>query len=232
MQVAPPNILLVEDDTTLRALIASGLQREGYVITDVAAAQPALTALERQSFALAICDIMLPDQDGIALTGQIKQRQPFCAVLMLTALGDTEEKLKAFAAGADDYLVKPFDFRELLARMQALLKRYGSLAQPEAASLLQYHDLRVDLRTAEVTRAGQSIALTPREFQLLVFLLQHKEQVLSRDAIAAAVWQMHHDTGTNFVDVYIAYLRKKIDKPFANKLIHTKTGMGFVLRHL
>lgn len=224
-------ILLVEDDATLRQLIASGLEGHGYRVLPHGTAAHALAGAAVQPIALAICDIMLPDMDGVALARQLKVSQPQLPILMLTALGDTEEKLKAFAAGADDYLVKPFDFRELLARLQALLRRSAALDSQEPETLLQYHDLQVDLRTAQVRRSHLSIELTPREYQLLVYLLRYKEQVVSREAIAAEVWQMHHDTGTNFIDVYIAYLRKKIDKPFDKKLIHTKTGMGFILKH-
>ena len=147
---------------------------------------------------------------------------------MLTALGATDDKLDGFDAGADDYMVKPFDFRELNARIKVLLKR-GNSDKKDLPHELSYADLRIDLQGKNVERNGISIKLSPKEYNLLLYMVENAERVLSRIEIAEKVWNTHFDTGTNFIDVYINYLRKKIDRNFEPKLIHTKAGMGFIL---
>lgn len=149
---------------------------------------------------------------------------------MLTALGATDDKLDGFDAGADDYMVKPFDLRELNARINVLLKRNGSPAKSITNNELKYDELYIQLDTRKVFRAGKEIKLTPKEFDLLKYLLENPEKVLTRSQIAETVWDAHFDTGTNFIDVYINYLRKKIDKDFEFKLIHTSPGIGFILK--
>lgn len=149
---------------------------------------------------------------------------------MLTALGTTDDKLDGFDAGADDYLVKPFDFRELDARIRVLLKRKGNQPEERRRQQLVYADLSINLQTKTALRGGKEIKLTPKEFNLLTYMVENPERVLSRVEIAEKVWDTHFDTGTNFIDVYINYLQKKIDKDFEMKLIHTKPGMGFMLR--
>jgi DNA-binding response OmpR family regulator len=149
-------------------------------------------------------------------------------VLMLTALGTTEDKLTGFESGADDYLVKPFEFRELLARIRSLLKRI-SVAET-GGNILTVLDLEVNLSTYEVTRNGKTIELTQKEFALLVYLLRNKGKVVSRMEIAENVWDINFDTGTNIIDVYVNFLRKKMDKDFSPKLIHTQTGVGYILK--
>lgn len=146
---------------------------------------------------------------------------------MLTALGTTDDKLEGFDAGADDYMVKPFDFRELDARIKVLLKRNTQQTNNQT-SQIKYADLIIDLNNKEAKRENQSIKLSPKEYSLLLYMIKNPERVLSRTEIAKEVWDTHFDTGTNFIDVYINYLRKKIDKPFSTKLIHTKPGMGFI----
>jgi len=148
---------------------------------------------------------------------------------MLTALGTTDDKVEGFNAGADDYLVKPFEMRELLVRIRALLKRNNKIAN-STGFILRFADLEMNLHTKIVKRAGIEIRLTPKEFNLLEYMLQNPNRVLSRTEIAEKVWDTHFDTGTNFIDVYVNYLRKKIDKNFEEKLIHTKSGMGFILK--
>ena len=148
-------------------------------------------------------------------------------ILMLTALGSTDDKLEGFDAGADDYMVKPFDFRELNARIKVLLKRNTEQTAPEPEQLT-YANLRIDLRQHEVFRGQTPVRLSPKEYNLLVYMTQHAERVISRMEIAENVWNTHFDTGTNFIDVYINYLRKKIDRDFEPKLIHTKPGVGFI----
>ena len=147
---------------------------------------------------------------------------------MLTALGSTDDKLDGFDAGADDYMVKPFDFRELYARIRVLLKRKLAVVT-DVEEELNYADLSVNLLDKSVKRAGRDIKLSPKEYNLLVYMIENAEKVVSRMDIADKVWNTHFDTGTNFIDVYINYLRKKIDRDFETKLIHTKTGMGFIL---
>lgn len=147
---------------------------------------------------------------------------------MLTALGTTEDKLSGFDSGSDDYLVKPFEFRELLARIRSLLKR-TAIAET-GGNLLTLMDLEVNLNTYEVSRSGRKIELTQKEFALLVYLLRNKEKVVSRMEIAEKVWDIKFDTGTNIIDVYVNFLRKKIDRDFTHKLIHTQTGVGYILK--
>src|SRR5699024_8977832 len=172
---------------------------------------------------------ILPKKDGFEICKEIRISKPGIPILMLTALGTTDDKVEGFDAGADDYLVKPFEMRELLVRIRALLKRnQNSLVH--SGPVLRFADLEMDLNTKVVKRAGKKISLTPKEFKLLEYMLKHPERVLSRVEIAEKVWDTHFDTGTNFIDVYINYLRKKIDRDFPQKLIHTKTGMGFVLK--
>jgi DNA-binding response OmpR family regulator len=149
---------------------------------------------------------------------------------MLTALGATDEKVEGFDAGADDYIVKPFEMRELAARIRALLKRRKASLSASTNTMLKYDDLEMNLLTKTVKRQGVEINLTPKEFNLLQYMLENPERVLSRAEIAEKVWDTHFDTGTNFIDVYINYLRKKIEKNFEKKLIHTKPGMGFILK--
>ena len=159
---------------------------------------------------------------------EIRAANPAIPILMLTALGSTDDKLDGFDAGADDYMVKPFDFRELYARIRVLLKRKLAVVT-DVEEELNYADLSVNLLDKSVKRAGRDIKLSPKEYNLLVYMIENAEKVVSRMDIADKVWNTHFDTGTNFIDVYINYLRKKIDRDFDTKLIHTKTGMGFIL---
>ncbi len=221
-------ILIIEDDLRVAELLKRGLEAEGYMVF-VAYDGVAGLQLGREILVdLVITDVMMPKMDGLEVCNALKQEKPGLPVLILTALGKTDEKLEGFDAGADDYLVKPFELRELLARVKAILKR-STLATPYKGTLA-YADLLMNLNTKEVTRSGQAIQLTPKEFNLLSYMLQNRERVLSRAEIAEKVWDTHFDTGTNFIDVYINYLRKKIDRNFNTKLIHTKSGMGFMLK--
>lgn len=178
---------------------------------------------------IVISDIILPGTGGLELCRELRGRKPNIPILMLTALGTTDDKLEGFDAGADDYLVKPFEFRELYARVKVLLKRGGKKFE-NGVQILKFGGISMDTSGKTVSRDGVDIDLTPKEFNLLEYMLRNPKRVLSREEIAKEVWDTHFDTGTNFIDVYINYLRKKIDKPFDQKLIHTKSGMGFVLR--
>ncbi len=222
-------ILVVEDDARVSELLVRGLTEHGFEVIAVADGIEAISTFAAQRFNLVITDVILPGLSGLDICRQFRRINPEAPIIMLTALGNTDDKLDGFDAGADDYMVKPFELRELMARIRALLKRSGAATIP-SSNVLSYADLKVNVATKEVIRAGNAINLTPKEFKLLEYLLKHPEKVLSRAEIAENVWDTHFDTGTNFIDVYINYLRKKIDKDFTVKLIHTKPGMGFMLR--
>jgi DNA-binding response OmpR family regulator len=222
-------ILIVEDDERVSELLRRGLAENGFT-TD--AAYDGLTGKKlalQNPYDLVITDVALPKMDGLELCKALRQSKPNLPIIMLTALGTTDDKVEGFDAGADDYLVKPFEMRELLARIRALLKRAQTVAVQPQGDTLQYADLKLNLNTKTAERNGIAINLTPKEFKLLSYMLQHAGRVLSRTEIAEKVWDTHFDTGTNFIDVYINYLRKKVDKDFEPKLIHTRPGMGFVL---
>ncbi len=222
-------ILIIEDNARVSALLKRGLESQGYQIYISEDAEDALVLADRMEFGLIITDIMLPQMNGIEFSKIIKQKHPDLPIIMLTALGTIDEKIEGFDAGADDYMVKPFEIRELYARIKAVLLRKSSLPKKEETpDLIQYHQLVIHQKTNRVFRDGKEIVLTPKEFKLLVFLMTHAERILTREEIAENVWGNHFDTGTNYIDVYIAYLRKKIDKDFDEKLIHTKPGTGFI----
>lgn len=223
-------ILLVEDDERLASVLQKGLAGEGFSVTLATGAEMGLVLFQTMKFDLILTDLVLPGENGIYLCKKIRQENPEIPILMLTALGTTDDKLVGFDVGADDYLVKPFDFRELFARIKSLLRRSSVSSDSIAQDVLKYADLCVFLNQMKVTRSGKEILLTPKEFNLLVFMLRNPEQILSREEIAKEVWGLEFDTGTNFIDVYINYLRKKVDKPFDTKLIQTRPGMGFILQ--
>lgn len=222
------HILIIEDDERVASLIRRGMEEFGFQTTIAYDGQSGAKLIAQHAYDLIIMDIILPKMDGIALCKDVKKQYPAIPIIMLTALGTTDDKLEGFDAGADDYLVKPFDFRELHARVRALLKRGGNAE--EYGLELNMADLTMNLHTKSVSRAGKELHLTPTEFRLLEFMLKNPNRVLSRAEIAEHVWNTHYDTGTNFIDVYINYLRKKMDKGFAKKLIHTKSGMGFIIK--
>lgn len=223
-------LLLVEDDLRVSELIKRGLEEQGYLVTLAYDGLMGKKLMTSNRYDLIITDIVLPQMNGIELCKEIRMIWPEIPVIMLTALGTTDDKIDGFDAGADDYLVKPFDFRELHARIKALLNRSQSTLHAPIASVLKYADLEMNLQTNVVSRMGMEISLTPKEFKLLEYMLRNKERILTRTEIAEKVWDTHFDTGTNFIDVYMNYLRKKIDKNFDHKLIHTKTGMGFIFK--
>ncbi|MGO1721175.1 MAG: response regulator transcription factor [Sphingobacterium sp.] len=223
------NILIVEDDQRVAELIQRGLLEQGFVTTVAYDGLSGKKLALQFPYDLIIMDIVLPKMDGLDLCKEIRKNRAAVPIIMLTALGTTDDKVEGFDAGADDYLVKPFEIRELLARIRVLLKR-GGTPNLSSASLLRFSDLEMNLDSKIVKRRQQEIHLTPKEFRLLEYLLRNPERVLSRVEIAEKVWDTHFDTGTNFIDVYINYLRKKIDRNFDRRLIHTKSGMGFVLR--
>ncbi len=222
------NILIIEDEQRVASLIKAGLEEYGYQAMVAYDSEMGLRLFNSHSFQLVISDIVLPGMNGFELCREIRKTSPSIPILMLTALGSTDDKLDGFDAGADDYMVKPFDFRELNARIKALLKRSTDVQESRPDSLT-YADLSIDLKRMEVTRGNLPIKLSPKEYNLLVYMVENAEKVITRTEIAEKVWNTHFDTGTNFIDVYINYLRKKIDKNYAYMLIHTRPGMGFIL---
>ena len=222
-------ILIIEDDLRVAELLQRGLQEQGFTPTLAYDGISGKKLALQNDYDLVITDIILPKLDGIDLCKIIRQAKPNMPIIMLTALGTTDDKIEGFDAGADDYLVKPFEMRELMARIRALLNRRAN-SNINASIILNYDDLEMNLHSKMVKRGTQDISLTPKEFKLLEYMLQNPERVLSRSEIAEKVWDTHFDTGTNFIDVYINYLRKKMDRDFEHKLIHTKSGMGFVLK--
>lgn len=223
-------ILVIEDEQRIAELLRKGLVEFGYDVTLAFDGEMGCRLVKANKFDFVITDIILPQINGFELCKIIRRLQPDIPIIMLTALGATDDKLDGFDAGADDYMVKPFDLRELNARINVLLKRKGTKNNLEEISELKYEDLRLDLNTRTALRGNKVTKLTPKEFELLKYLIENSERVLSRSEIAEKVWDTRFDTGTNFIDVYINYLRSKIDKDFDSKLIHTRTGIGFILK--
>jgi len=221
-------ILIVEDEKRVADLLKIGLEEHGYQIMTAYDGAMGLRLFQSNDFHLVVSDIILPKLDGFELCREIRKVNEHIPVLMLTALGTADDKLEGFDVGADDYMVKPFDLRELVARVKALLKRQG-ISDGSRVKRISYADLSVDLERQEVSRDGIPVRLSPKEYNLLVYMIENAERVISRVEIAEKVWNTRFDTGTNFIDVYINYLRKKIDRDFDVKLIHTKPGVGFIL---
>ncbi|SHF44705.1 response regulator transcription factor [Dysgonomonas macrotermitis] len=223
-------ILVIEDEKRIAELLEKGLTEFGLEVSIAFDGDTGKRLINSNLYDLIITDIILPHHNGFELTRFIKEKYPMLPVIMLTALGATDDKLDGFDAGADDYMVKPFDLRELYARINVLLKRHSNLSGKITRNELRYNDLSMMLDSRKVLRAGKEIKLTPKEFSLLKYLLENPERVLPRAEIAEKVWDTHFDTGTNFIDVYINYLRGKIDKGFDQKLIQTSTGVEFILK--
>lgn len=219
-------ILIVEDEHKVASFIKKGLEENKYeadIATDSVSAERLFSL---NNYDIVILDIIIPGSGGLALCGKIKKVRPGIPVLMLTALGTTDDKLAGFDAGANDYMVKPFEFRELLARIKVLLK--SSERPDNHQNVLVYEDLEVDLERKVVRRGNTYIDLTAKEFLLLVYFMRNAGRVVSRNDITVNVWDASFDFGTNVVDVYINFLRKKIDKGYDKKLIQTKVGFGYI----
>ena len=221
-------LLVVEDNLRIAGLLSKGLEENGYEVSLAYDGSTGKKLAKQLDIDLMITDIILPKTDGIELCKKVRAFKPELLIIMLTALGTTDDKVEGFDAGADDYLVKPFEMKELIARIKALLKRSKGSSY-ERVDSLSYGGIEMNLNLQTVRRENNDIQLTPKEFNLLKFMLENPERVLSRTEIAEKVWDTHFDTGTNFIDVYINYLRKKVEKDFDKKLIHTKQGMGFIL---
>ncbi|WP_159467200.1 response regulator transcription factor [Dyadobacter sp. 3J3] len=223
-------ILIVEDDRRIAQNIYRGLHAENF---EAEIAYDGITgknlALSKK-FDLILLDVNLPGLKGYDVCQQIRVYKPSLPIIMLTAYGEIEDKVEGLNRGANDYIVKPFDFRELMARINAAL-RVSELNNPETENqTLRIADLELNIGTKEVIRAGKSIELTAKEFALLEYFLLHRGRVVSKMDLAEHVWHLNFDPGTNVVEVYINYLRKKIDKNFDTKLIHTRPGLGYIMK--
>jgi DNA-binding response OmpR family regulator len=221
-------ILLVEDEQRIADTLRMGLAENGYKIEIAYDGKLGYKLFQSQPFHLVVLDINLPGIDGYELCKLIRSTNAEIPVIMLTALGALDDKIEGYDAGADDYIIKPFEFRELLMKIRVLLRRAGS--QQPVGNILAAGDLQMNLDTREISRNGELINLTAKEFQLLEYLLRNKNRVVSRADIAINVWDIDFDTNTNIIDVYINYVRNKVDKPFDKKLIQTQVGMGYILK--
>ncbi len=225
------NILVVEDEQKVAAFLKAGLEEQGYTIDLAYDGYTGEKLVLNNEYNLILLDVIIPITNGIELCKRIKSLKPEMPILMLTALGTTEDKVTGFDSGADDYLVKPFEFKELIARIKALTKRSQLKQQPhQMATVLIVADLELDIEKKIAVRGEKIISLTAKEFSLLEFLMRNKGRVLSRPEIAEHVWDVTFDTGTNVVEVYVNILRKKIDKDFSKKLIQTRIGLGYVIQ--
>lgn len=223
------HILIVEDEKKIADSLQKGLEELGYQVSIAYDGKIGEKLFFQQRPDLAILDINLPGINGLELCSRIRQQNKQVPILMLTTFGSVADKVEGFDAGADDYMVKPFSFAELVVRIRALLKRSSHETQP-MGNLLRFADLEMNLDTKQVTRSGKAISLTAKEFLLLEYLLRNKKKVVSRADIGEHVWNIDFDTNTNTIEVYINYLRKKIDKDNPVKLIHTQVGFGYILK--
>lgn len=221
-------VLLVEDTPDLVSIILRGLTEEGMEVSVAGDGHTALDMVFKYNFDVVILDIMLPGINGIQVCREIRKKNESIAIIMLTALSSTENIVTGLESGADDYLVKPFKLLELAARIRTLVRRSRSSAIPQEK--LAIADLEINMSSKTVSRSGKSVNLTATEYRLLEYLMKNQNRVLSRIQILENVWDIDFNMGTNVVDVYINYVRKKIETPNAGKLIHTVFGMGYILK--
>jgi two-component system OmpR family response regulator len=219
--------LLVEDDATIADFVARGLREAGFAVDHEADGDAGLAAATRSSYDVAIVDVMLPMRDGLSVIEELRRQSIATPVLILSARRSVDDRVRGLQTGGDDYLTKPFAFAELLARVQALVRRATRAPEPTTLSV---EDLALDLLSRRVTRNGAPIDLRPREFSLLEYLMRNPGKVVSKTMILSHVWNYNFDPQTNVVDVLVSRLREKIDRPFENKLLHTVRGVGYVLR--
>ena len=225
-----PIILFAEDEPKVASSVKQGLEENGFDVEIAPVRAVGRFLGVSKKYDLILLDVNLPHLSGYEVCKAIREKDPIVPIILVTAMQSIENKISGFDVGADDYIVKPFDFRELLARIKAVLKRKQQGAETEEASILTVEDLVMNLDEKTVARQGENIALTAKEFALLEYLIKRKGRVVSRADISEHVWDLNFDTGTNVVDVYINFLRKKIDKNYERKLIHTKPGMGYFLK--
>ena len=220
-------VLLVEDDLKIASFILKGLKEAGFAVDHAADGEDGLHLALYEPYDAAIIDIMLPKRDGLSLIEELRRQKINTPVLILSAKRSVDDRIKGLQSGGDDYLIKPFAFSELLARVNALIRRASGSAEPTG---LTVGDLTLDLLKREVRRSGEKIDLQPREFALLEYLMRNKERVVSKTMILEHIWDYHFDPQTNVVDVLVSRLRSKVDKDFSEKIIHTIRGMGYVLK--
>ncbi|WP_413557758.1 response regulator transcription factor [Bdellovibrio sp. HCB209] len=223
-------ILVVEDQAKMANFLKKGLNEVGYAVDIAESGTAAESYMAQGDYDLVILDVMLPDQNGIDTARHLRRDGYAGPILMVTALSTTKDKVNGLDAGADDYLTKPYSFDELHARVRALLRRKGSPNGGTMTNVLKYADLELDLLQRKVRRSGQDVSLTTKEFALLEYFMRNPERPLGRVSIAEHVWDIHFDSESNVIDVYINLLRKKIDAPFNKRLIHTVVGTGYVLK--
>jgi two-component system copper resistance phosphate regulon response regulator CusR len=221
-------ILLIEDEPKTVQSLKQGLEENNYDVSIAYDGHMGKQLAMAHTYQLIVSDIIIPGINGLDLCRELRSLGIQTPILMLTALSTTDDKLNGFEAGADDYLPKPFDFKEFLARVKALIKRSNQTILD--AQVLKFADLEMDLNSSLVTRAGQLINLTSKEFQLLEYFLRNQEKVISKAEIAENIWEVEDENSSNLIEVYVNYLRKKVDKGFSSKLIHTQFGMGYILR--
>lgn len=221
-------ILLIEDEPKTVQSLKRGLEENNYEVEVAYDGLMGKQLATRNSYQLIVSDIIIPGMNGIELCKELRSLGIQTPILMLTALSTTDDKLIGFEAGADDYLAKPFDFKEFMARVKALIKRSNQTLLD--SQVLKFADLELDLNSKLVTRSGQKINLTAKEFQLLEYLMKNQEKVISKMEIAENIWEVEDENSSNLIEVYVNYLRKKVDKNFPTKLIHTQFGMGYILR--
>lgn len=221
-------LLIVEDEPNLLSILRKGFAENNNDVSVALDGKTALEMIENYTFDVVILDVMLPDVNGIEICRRLRAAKNFVPVLLLTALGTSENIVTGLNAGADDYVVKPFKFGELDARVNALYRRANQ--ETEKVDSIIISDLEINSKSKTVKRNGESIVLTAKEFKLLYYLAKNSGRIVSRDQILDNVWDINFDMNTNVVDVYINYLRKKIDKPFTTKLIHTMKGLGYVIQ--
>ena len=219
--------LLVEDDPAIAEFVVRGLREAGYAVDHEADGEAGLEAAARAAYDVAIVDVMLPKRDGLSLIEELRRRGVSTPVLILSARRSVDDRVRGLQTGGDDYLTKPFAFAELLARVQALVRRATRAPEP---TTLTVDDVALDLLSRRVSRAGTGIDLRPREFALLEYLMRNAGKVVSKTMILSHVWEYNFDPQTNIVDVLVSRLREKIDRPFDKKLLHTVRGVGYVLR--
>jgi two-component system, OmpR family, response regulator len=220
-------VLVAEDDQVIADFVSQGLREAGYAVDVAATGSDALRRAQDGGYDAAVMDVMLPELDGLSVIEQLRAKKNQMPVLILSARHTVDDRVKGLQAGGDDYLTKPFAFAELLARLQALLRRSGGASEPTRLSV---GDLTLDLLSRRVERAGTALDLRPREFALLEYLMRHPGRVLSKTMILSHVWGYSFDPGTNVVDVLVSRLRDKVDEAFDTKLIHTVRGAGYVLK--
>ncbi|MGQ9921366.1 MAG: response regulator [Desulfobacca sp.] len=220
-------ILVVEDDQKIASFITKGLQQAGYAVDLATDGQEGLHLALTEPYDAAVIDVMLPKLDGLSLIQEVRRQKINVPVIILSARRTVDDRIRGLQTGSDDYLIKPFSFSELLARLQALIRRAGGAAQ---ATRLEVGDLSLDLLTRKVLRGGVEINLQPREFALLEYILRQPGRVISKTMILEHVWELDFDPQTNVVDVLVCRLRNKVDRDFEPKLIHTRRGVGYVLK--